>query len=115
MAAVNKLEMQGEDQLCSVRNYVPICLVPPAVQQSGHHLFAIQDSTQVRFIRMENHLGFTFNEIKQSIQLVDVAELSPDDIRKTIQQNILERRAKKLERKSNTPITKIAANLVVEA
>lgn len=95
MFTVNQLAIQSNAPAHVVRYYARIGLIQPTTQQqNGYRLFASQDATRLRFIRMAKLLGFTLNEIKQITQHADSAESPCEEVRKIIQNRILENRAK---------------------
>ena len=95
MFTVNQLAIQSNAPAHVVRYYARIGLIQPtAQQQNGYRLFASQDATRLRFIRMAKLLGFTLNEIKQITRHADREESPCDDVRRIIQNRILENRAR---------------------
>ena len=95
MLTVNELAIKGQAPAHVVRYYVRIGLIQPVGQQeNGYRLFAEQDATRLRFIRMAKQLGFTLNEIRQITGHADKGESPCDDVRNIIQHRIEENRVK---------------------
>ncbi len=95
MFTVNELAIQSNAPAHVVRYYVRIGLIRPTAQQeNGYRLFEPQDANRLRFIRMAKQLGFTLNEIKQITQHAETSESPCEDVRRIIQDRILENRAK---------------------
>ena len=95
MLTVNELAIKRPAPAHVVRYYVRIGLIQPVGQQeNGYRLFAEQDATRLRFIRMAKQLGFTLNEIRQITGHADKGESPCDDVRNIIQHRIEENRVK---------------------
>lgn len=95
MFTVNQLAIRSNAPAHVVRYYARIGLIQPtAQQQNGYRLFASKDTARLRFIRMAKYLGFTLNEIKQITRYADMDESPCDDVRRIIQDRILENQAR---------------------
>ena len=95
MLTINQLAIQSKLPAHVVRYYVRIGLIQPSDQQdNGYRLFTPEDAARLRFIRLAKHLGFTLNEIKEITQHADMEESPCKDVRRIIQNRIVENRSK---------------------
>jgi len=95
MLTINQLALQSKLPAHVVRYYVRIGLIQPSDQQdNGYRLFTPEDAARLRFIRLAKHLGFTLNEIKEITQHADMEESPCQDVRRIIQNRIVENRTK---------------------
>ncbi len=95
MLTVNQLATRVGAPAHVVRYYTRIGLLQPAAQRAnGYRLYAPQDASRLRFIRLAKQLGFTLREIDEIIRHADVGESPCADVRRIIQQHIAENRAK---------------------
>lgn len=95
MLTVNDLAIQSQVPAHVVRYYTRIGLIHPERQQeNGYRLFSPEDTNRLRFIRLAKQLGFTLNEIKEITQHADMKESPCQEVRKIIQDRIVENRQK---------------------
>ncbi|MDH5355956.1 MAG: MerR family transcriptional regulator [Gammaproteobacteria bacterium] len=95
MLTVNDLAIQSRVPAHVVRYYTRIGLIHPQRQQeNGYRLFSPEDANRLRFIRLAKQLGFTLNEIKEITQHADMKESPCQEVRKIIQDRIVENRQK---------------------
>ena len=95
MYTVNELAKHSNAPAHVVRYYLRIGLIEPSAQQeNGYRLFAPEQTTRLRFIRLAKQLGFTLNEIRQILQHSERHESPCQDVRKIIQNRIDENRTK---------------------
>lgn len=95
MLTVNELAIQSNAPAHVVRYYARIGLIKPSGQQdNGYRLFRPRDANRLRFIRMATLLGFTLSEIKQITEHADHGESPCEDVRRIIQHQIRENRAR---------------------
>ena len=95
MLTVNDLAIQSQVPAHVVRYYTRIGLIhPERHQQNGYRLFSPEDTNRLRFIRLAKQLGFTLNEIKEITQHADMKESPCQEVRKIIQDRIVENRQK---------------------
>jgi len=95
MYTVNQLAKHSNAPAHVVRYYLRIGLLEPSGQQeNGYRLFAPEQTTRLRFIRLAKQLGFTLNEIRQILQHGERHESPCQDVRKIIQNRIDENRMK---------------------
>lgn len=95
MLTVNDLAIQSRVPAHVVRYYSRIGLIHPQRQQeNGYRLFSPEDANRLRFIRLAKQLGFTLNEIKEITQHADMKESPCQEVRKIIQDHIVENRQK---------------------
>lgn len=92
----------------TIRYYEKICLMPlPGRTSSGHRLYTQEDQARLRFILRCRELGFSIEEIRSLLGLVDTGDYSCAEINKlavihlaSIRQKIADLR--KLERTLKT-------------
>lgn len=95
MFTVNELALETAAPPHVVRYYARIGLLKPkAHQQNGYRLFGSMDAQHLRFIRRAKNLGFTLNEIRQITEHADHGESPCGEVRRIIQQRIVENRTK---------------------
>lgn len=95
MYTVNELAKQSNAAAHVVRYYLRIGLIEPTTQQqNGYRLFAPEQATRLRFIRLAKQLGFTLSEIRRILQHGERHESPCQDVRKIIQNRIEENRKK---------------------
>jgi len=95
MFTVNELAARAAAPPQVVRYYARIGLLKPRRhQENGYRLFRKQDAQRLHFIRLAKRLGFTLSEIRQITEHADHCESPCGDVRKIIQERILENRAK---------------------
>lgn len=95
MFTVNDLAVQSQVPAHVVRYYSRIGLIHPERQQgNGYRLFSPADAGRLRFIRLAKQLGFTLNEIREITQHADMKESPCQEVRKIIQDRIVENRQK---------------------
>ncbi len=95
MLTINQLAHKSHLPAHVVRYYVQIGLIRPhEKQENGYRLFTPEDAARLRFIRLAKHLGFTLNEIKEITQHADLKESPCQEVRRIIQNRIVENRTK---------------------
>lgn len=95
MYTVNQLAKQSNAAAHVVRYYLRIGLIEPtSQQQNGYRLFAPEQASRLRFIRLAKQLGFTLGEIRQILEHSERHESPCQDVRKIIQDRIEENRIK---------------------
>ena len=95
MFTVNELAQKANAPAHVVRYYTRIGLLKPRAQQeNGYRLFGSQDARRLRFIRLAKRLGFTLNEIRQITEHADHGKSPCGEVRRIIQDRIIENRAK---------------------
>ena len=95
MFTVNELAARAAAPPQIVRYYARIGLLKPRRhQENGYRLFGKKDAQRLCFIRLAKRLGFTLSEIRQITEHADHCESPCGDVRKIIQERILENRAK---------------------
>ena len=95
MLTINQLALKSQLPAHVVRYYVQIGLIRPVEKrENGYRLFTPEDAARLRFIRLAKQLGFTLNEIKEITQHADKKESPCQDVRRIIQNRIVENRTK---------------------
>ncbi len=95
MLTINQLALRSRLPAHVVRYYARIGLIQPSDQQdNGYRLFTPEDAARLRFIRLAKQLGFTLNEIKEITQHADMKESPCQEVRRIIQNRIVENRSK---------------------
>ena len=95
MLTINQLALQSKLPAHVVRYYVRIGLIQPSDQQeNGYRLFTPEDAARLRFVRLAKHLGFTLSEIGEITQHADMKESPCQEVRRIIQNRIVENRIK---------------------
>lgn len=95
MYTVNQLAKQSNAAAHVVRYYLRIGLIEAtSQQQNGYRLFAPEQASRLRFIRLAKQLGFTLSEIRQILEHSERLESPCQDVRKIIQDRIEENRVK---------------------
>ncbi|MEZ5478049.1 MAG: MerR family DNA-binding protein [Thiolinea sp.] len=95
MLTVADLAKASDTSPHTVRYYVKEGLISPTAQAENHYrLFANQNVTRLRFIRMAKLLGFTLNEIRQILEQAKLGESPCADVREIIQAHIVENQRK---------------------
>ena len=95
MYTISELSKKSNASADVVRFYARIGLIQHAAkQENGYRLFSSKDANRLRFIHIAKHLGFTLKEIKQITQNADIKVTPCEDVRKIIQNRILENRIK---------------------
>lgn len=93
MLTVGEVSKESGVSAHTVRYYVKAGLIAPERQaENNYRLFARQEVTRIRFIRMAKMLGFTLNEIRQILDHAKHGESPCSDVREMIQSHIVENR-----------------------
>ena len=73
----------------TIRYYEGIKLLPePARTESGHRLYSIDDQRRLRFILRSRELGFTIDEIRSLLSLVDSGAYTCGEIHALTQEHL---------------------------
>ena len=100
----------------TIRYYECIKLMPePARTESGHRLYSIDDQRRLRFILRSRELGFSIDEIRSLLSMVDSGEYTCGDIHCMTQKHLSSvsqkiKDLKKLERTLKKISSECAAN-----
>lgn len=73
----------------TIRYYEGIKLLPePARTESGHRLYSIDDQRRLRFILRSRELGFSIDEIRSLLSMVDSGDYTCSDIHCMTQEHL---------------------------
>lgn len=79
----------------TIRYYEKIDLMPePARTEGGHRLYEDVHLQRLRFIRRSRELGFTLNEVRELLSLVDGQQVSCEKVQHIAEAHIKDVRAK---------------------
>lgn len=100
----------------TIRYYEGIKLLPePTRTESGHRLYSIDDQSRLRFILRSRELGFSIDEIRSLLSMVDSGAYACSDIHSMTQEHLASvsqkiKDLRKLERTLKKISSECAAN-----
>ena len=92
---IGLLSKQTGCNIETIRYYERVGVLPkPPRSSGGHRLYEKIHAKRLKFVRRARELGFSLNEIKDLLHLVDTDEVSCEEVKKITLQHVNEVRSK---------------------